>query len=57
MAAKKNRYLFLFRSHDTHAGMKDLTDPEFHQSLRIALKVIKLPPKINTRDRNAVFAF
>ncbi len=36
--------------------MKDLTDPEFQQSLRIALQVIKLPMQINTRDRNAVYA-
>ena len=37
--------------------MKDLTDPEFLQSLGIALRVIKLPLKINTRDRNTAFAF
>ncbi len=37
--------------------MKDLTDPDFQQSLRIALAVIKLPLKINNCDRNAVFAF
>ena len=40
--AKQNRYLFLLRSYATNAGMKDLTDPEFQQSLRIALQVIKL---------------
>ena len=37
--------------------MKDLTDHDFQQSLRIALSVIKLPLKIRTRDRDAVFAF
>lgn len=38
--------------------MKDLTDPDFQQSLSIALQVIKLPlRRISTRDRNAMFAF